>query len=299
MGPVSGPELCAAVADAGGVGMLAATWLPPALLTRSVEAVRARTDGTFGANFVLEFDVHAGLLQAIELGIPVISTFWGDPTEAARLVSPSSALHLHTVGSVEDAKTAEQAGVDVLVAQGVEAGGHVYGTQPLHRLLADIVAACELPVIAAGGIATADDVAAVVRLGACGVWVGTRFVVASEARAHPAYQRAIVDAGPDATVWTADCFDSSWKDAPHRVLRNATVETYLRDGVRAGRDPIAATPNGAPVPRYDDRPPVSGMTGEIGEMALYAGCGAERITGVQPAADIVADLARGLVIADA
>jgi NAD(P)H-dependent flavin oxidoreductase YrpB (nitropropane dioxygenase family) len=203
-------------------------------------------------------------------------------------------VHLHTVGSVDDARAAEQAGVDVLVAQGVEAGGHVYGTQPLHRLLADIAAACELPVIAAGGIATADDVAAAVALGACGVWVGTRFVAAAESRAHPAYRQAIIDGGPDATVWTADCFDSSWKAAPHRVLRNRTVEGYLRDGVRAGRDPIAATPRGAPIPRYDDRPPLDGMTGEVREMAMYAGCGVERIARIEPAADIVADLARGL-----
>lgn len=294
MGPVVSPELCAAVANAGGVGMLSATWLNEALMTRSVERVRALTSGAIGANFVLDFDIAARLEQALELQIPIISTFWGDPEQTARRISDTPAIHLHTVGSLDEARRAVDVGVDVLVVQGFEAGGHVYGTTLLAELLTQVVTAVDVPVVAAGGIATVEDVRRAVDAGACGVWVGTRFVAATESRAHPDFKQAIIDAGPLDAVWTADCFDGAWPNAAHRVLRNQTLDQYLDTGVRQGRDPIAATPRGAPIARYDERPPLAGMTGAVNQMALYAGTGVGRIDRVMDAAEIVRDLARGL-----
>lgn len=294
MGPVVSPELCAAVANAGGIGMLAVTWLSQDLMLRTLERVRALTDGTIGVNLVLDFDIDAQLELALELQVPVISTFWGDPGPVASRIADSAAVHLHTVGSVDDARRAAAGGVDVLVAQGVEAGGHVHGTVPLDDLLRQVTGAVDLPVIAAGGIATADDVRRVIGLGACGVWVGTRFVAAGESHAHPAFKQAIVDATAQDSVWTADCFDGAWPNAPHRVLRNSTVERYLATGIRQDRDQVAATPRGAPIARYDERPPLAGMTGDVLEMALYAGTGVGGIDRVLDAAEIVRELARGL-----
>lgn len=296
MGPVVSPELSASVAEAGGIGMLAVTWLSEELMTRTIQRVRALTDRTIGINLVLDFDVDARLEQALELQVPVISTFWGDPARAAARVRGTSAVHLHTVGSVDDARRAADVGVDLLVAQGVEAGGHVHGTVPLEKLLQQVIDAVDLPVVAAGGIATADDVRRAIALGACGVWVGTRFVAARESNAHPAYKQAILDAAPQDSVWTADCFDGAWPNAPHRVLRNETLERYLETGTRQDRDRVAATPKGAPIARYDERPPLAGMTGDVLQMALYAGTGVGGIDRVMAASDIVRDLARGLPV---
>ena len=127
MGSAAAPELVGAVTEAGGLGLLALTWLTDRQAQRHIQRVRQLTDRPFGANLVLDFPVASRLAVCLDEGVPVISTFWGDPAGVHRQIRAEGRLHMHTVGSVEEALRAADAGVDVIVAQGWEAGGHVLG----------------------------------------------------------------------------------------------------------------------------------------------------------------------------
>jgi NAD(P)H-dependent flavin oxidoreductase YrpB (nitropropane dioxygenase family) len=125
--------------------------------------------------------------------VPVVSTFWGDPAPVSRRIRDAGALHMHTVGSVPEARHAADCGVDVIVAQGWEAGGHVRGTTTTMVLVPSVVDAVgPVPVMAAGGISDGRGVAAALVLGAQGAWLGTRFLAAAQAGAHPMYQDRLV-----------------------------------------------------------------------------------------------------------
>jgi nitronate monooxygenase len=185
-----------------------------------------------------------------------------------------------------------------VIAQGVEAGGHVQSTTALADLLADVLEACgKLPVIAAGGLAVRGDVERVRRSGAAGAMLGTSFVATVESAAHEAYKAAIVGAaGPDAALTI--CFDGDWPHAPHRVLRNATLQRWEDAGCPApGRRPdeteTLARRADLAIPRYDDREPLAGDEGAIAEMCLYAGAGCGAIGDVPTAAELIARLDPG------
>ena len=152
-----------------------------------------------------------------------------------------------------------------------------------------------VPVVAAGGIADARGIAAAMALGASGVWMGTRFVATAESAAHPAYQRALLEAAETDAVYTR-VFDGGWPGAPHRVLRNSTIaRSESAESGAPGRRPgegeaIGRHPDGAPVIRYAADEPLTGMTGEIEAMALYAGQSAALVREVPSAADLVPGL---------
>ena len=187
------PELAAAVSNAGALGMLALTWSTPA--GDVVRETAALTDRPFGGNLVLNSDQHRRLDEALEAGLRIVSLFWGDPAGYVEQVHDANGLVLHTVGSAEEARRAVASGVDVVVAQGWEAGGHVWGqvaTLPLVPAVVDAVA--PVPVIAAGGIGDARGVAAVLALGAQAAWLGTRFLLAQEMPIHEEYRRRVMDA---------------------------------------------------------------------------------------------------------
>jgi nitronate monooxygenase len=186
--------------------------------------------------------------------------------------------------------------VDVVVAQGWEAGGHVQGdvaTLPLVPRVVDAVP--ETPVVAAGGIADGRGIAAALALGADGAWLGTRFLATEEAAVHRLYRRRVVEADETATVHST-LFDEGWPGVPHRVLENATVEAWEAagrpDSDRPGTDDIVAeTEDGTPVRRYEDSLAVPGMTGDVEELPLYAGQSAGGVEDVAPADEVVAALA--------
>ncbi|MDG4791567.1 nitronate monooxygenase [Micromonospora sp. WMMD1102] len=253
---------------------------------------------SFGVNLVLDFPVAANLAACLAEGVPVVSTFWGDPAEVHGPIEAAGAMHLHTVGSVAEARQAAEAGVDVLVAQGWEAGGHVRGQVSTMALVPAVVDAVHpLPVVAAGGIADGRGLAAVLTLGAQAGWLGTRFVAATEAGSHDEYRRAVMAADPGDAVHTG-CFDGGWPDAPHRVLRNATLDRWLAAGSPAGPDRpgegdvLATDAEGRQHLRYADIVPVTGMTGQLDELARYAGQCAGTVRDVAPAAAIVESLVR-------
>ena len=170
-----------------------------------------------------------------------------------------------------------------MVAQGIEAGGHVRGVQHLDHVLAETLASVDLPVVAAGGIGSSDRVAQLLEAGAGAVRVGTRFVAASESGAHPDYVKLLIAASRDDTVLT-ETFRTGWPDAPHRVLRTAV------DGASAFTGSVVARSGGREIPRFAFVPPTRQTRGAITAMALYAGESVDYVQRVQPAAEITAEL---------
>ena len=299
VGSAATPELAAAVSNAGGLGMLALTWTPRDVIRARLSETRGLTDRPIGVNLVLEWDQHERVAACVAESVPVVSTFWGDPTPYVEAIHAGGAVHLHTVGSADEARRAVAAGVDVIVAQGWEAGGRVRGqvaTLPLVPAVVDAVA--PVPVIAAGGVADGRGLAAVLALGADAAWIGTRFLLAEEASVHREWRRRLRDARETSTAYTT-AFDGGWPDAPHRVLRNSTLAAWERAGRPAapGRpgegDRLAQAPDGRDVHRYDATPPMHGTSGNVEALALYAGQGTALVDELLPAAEIVDQLVSG------
>jgi nitronate monooxygenase len=289
------PELAAAVSNAGGLGMLALTWSTPA--GDPVRETAALTDRPFGGNFILNSDQHRRVDQALEAGMRIVSLMWGDPAGYVEQVHDAKGLILHTVGSTDEAKRAVASGVDVVVAQGWEAGGHVWGqigTLPLVPAVVDAVA--PVPVIAAGGIGDARGVAAVVALGAQAAWLGTRFLLAREMPLHEQYRRRVMEADETDAQWYPDLYEVGWPDAPHRVLRNSTAAGWEA----AGRPPLESRPgvgdviahfaSGEAIVRYEPGAPMIGTIGDIEALSMFAGQSVALARQLQSAAEIVAEL---------
>ena len=291
------PELAAAVSNAGGLGMLSATWRDLESTRQVIRKTRSLTSRPFGVNLVLAWPQEERLAICLEEGVPIISFFYGDSSKHIERVHAAGALVMHTIGSAAEARLASEAGVDILVAQGWEAGGHIWGkvaTFPLVPRVVDAVA--PKPVIAAGGIADGRGVAAALMLGAAGVWVGTRFLLSEEAVIHTVYQQKLMQAAETDAVYST-LFDIGWPDSPHRSLRNDTIELWEA----AGNPPSGHRPNesevigtygdGNPIRRYEASYPEPGAIGQLESMCLYAGQSVGLASRIQPAAEIVHTMA--------
>lgn len=273
-------KLAVAVSQAGGLGILPITWRPIDSLGSALVTMQAATDKPFGVNLVLSLmkaEQHANLEVALAAGVPVISTFWGDPAPLVQRIHDAGSLVMHTVGSAEEARRVVDAGADIVVAQGVEAGGHVWGKVATMVLTPAVVDAVPgTPVVAAGGIADGRGLAAVMALGAEAAWVGTRLLLAAENDAHPAYRAKVAEARETDTV-LSEVFDGGWETAPHRCLDNETLQAWRAAGEPApGSRPgegevVGQGADGTPVHRYSLENPDAGMTGDVTAMALYAG----------------------------
>lgn len=289
MGGVAGPDLAVAVADAGALGMIGMPMAPVDAVVGTLKEIRQRTSGAFGINFLMPFVDRETVAAAAEHA-PLVEFFYGDPDASlVEVAHDGGALAGWQVGSVHEARAAADAGCDLIIAQGIEAGGHVRGQLGLLPLLDGVLDAVDVPVLAAGGIGTARTVAAVLAAGAAGVRVGTRFVATEEADTHPSYIDALVAAGPEDTVMTTT-FSFMWPDAPHRVLRSciAAAETCDSDIVAQGTLPDGTA---MPVPRFAPTPPIRDMTGNLAALAHYAGESVGAIRRRQRAAEVVAELA--------
>jgi nitronate monooxygenase len=293
---VASPRLTAAVAEAGGLGTVPASWLEPDALRRTLREVAGLTRRPFAVNLVLQWDQHERLDVALEEGVQAVSLFWGDPAPYLRRIADAGAVALVTVASAAEARRVVDAGADIVVAQGWEAGGHVWGevaTLPLVPRVVDAVA--PTPVLAAGGIADGRGLAAALCLGAGGAWMGTRFVASREAGLHDDYKGRVVAAAETDTVHTG-LFDEGWPDAPHRVLRNSTVRAWLAagappPGARPGEGEVLATTAGVAHRRYSDALPEPHTEGDVEALALYAGQGAGLVEGVAGAGELVRRIA--------
>jgi nitronate monooxygenase len=204
------------------------------------------------------------------------------------------------VGSVAEAQAAAAAGVEAVIAQGIEAGGHVRGTTSIWELLPATVATVgELPVLASGGIGDGAGVARALRLGAQGVSLGTRFVASEEAFIHPAYKRRVVQASAEDTVYN-QLYDVWWPDAPHRTLRNKTFQEWEAAGCpppgqRPGEGIPIGTHRGAAGelvqwPRYAVGVATADFDGDIEYAPLWAGESCSVVNDLKPTATIVRDL---------
>ena len=260
MGGVGTTELAAAVARAGGLGMVPG----------GVEA--PRDAGAVGVNFLLPWGADLEAIEERARGVRVCEFFYAWPTKApVQIAHASGALAAWQVGSREEAVAAVEVGCDLIVAQGTQAGGHVRGERGLDELLADVRGVTDRPIVAAGGIGSAERVAQLIAGGADGVRIGTRFVAATESGAHPDYVGALIAArGEEDTVLTTH-FDAGWPNAPHRVLRSAVEAARALDF-------------------HEVSPPSRSVTTPVTHMALYAGTAVGAVREIRPAADIVAEL---------
>ena len=301
IGRVSCPALAAAVTNAGGLGMLGLSYREPKLILEDVEEIRALTsDGPFGVNLILAWDQRERLAACLDAGARIVSLHWSDPAEIETYVEQAhaaGALVLHTIGNSSEARHALDFGVDVIVAQGLDAGGHVWGSIGTLSLVPAVVdAVSPTPVVAAGGIGDGRGVAAVLALGAQAAWMGTRFVVAEESLSHPEYRARIVAANETDAVWSAGVFDLGFP-APVRTLDNSTLRAWRQagsppNGERPGEgDVVVRGSDDEPIMRYDFAPPVEGMRGDIEAMANHAGQSVGVVKKVQPAQEIVREVA--------
>ena len=287
---IATPELVAAVADAGGLGLVGATLVPPPALEAARAGIAARRRGAVGVNFLMPF-LDPAAVDVAARRARVVEFFYGDPDPAlVARAHAGGALVSWQVGSLAEAEAAERAGCDLMVVQGTEAGGHVRGTTSLLPLLSAVLDAVRVPVVAAGGIATARSLAAVLACGAGAARLGTRFVAAAESGAHPAYVKALLAASAEDTCLT-EAFSVMWPDAPHRVLRSAIAAAVALPVGVVGEEPSDG--GTFEIRRFSVVPPTRATTGRIEAMALYAGESVANIGDVQPAGAIVAELVAG------
>jgi NAD(P)H-dependent flavin oxidoreductase YrpB (nitropropane dioxygenase family) len=298
MGTVARHELAAAVSEAGGLGTIAGA---RAAIAAEVDAARTLTGRPIAVNLLLPF-LRPGDAQAAAAADAIV-TFWGPP----RRLGPG--IWIQQCGSVAEAKAAAAAGADAVIAQGVEAGGHVRGTTPALELLEQVRGAVQIPVLLAGGIATREDVRTALDAGALAAVAGTRFLLTDECRAHPEYKRRCVEA---AETLRTELFGLGWPDAPHRVIPNAATRRWLRGdprgpawirlGNRASQPFASRIPDAVQVralraqrpqsPLFSPQPPTDdGPENLLDAGPLYAGETVARIADVVPAADAVRRLA--------
>src|SRR5215475_9176835 len=194
------PGLAVAVSNAGALGSIGVGLMPAEALAKTIAAVRAGTDRPFNINFITIFTGQAQIDAACEAGVAVVSFHWGHPSRAwIDQLHAAGVRVFEQVGSVEDARRAAGDGVDVVVAQGQEAGGHNFGTLPTFALVPLVVDAL---VLASGGVADGRGLAAALMLGADGAWVGTRLVASAESEAHDGYKSRVVAAEATDTART-------------------------------------------------------------------------------------------------
>ena len=265
LGGVGTLALATAVAKAGGLGMV----------PRSVQ-VPEPGSAALGKGFLIPY--LRPLEEVVEdiRGLRVAEFFWGEPQAAIVAAAHSAgALVSWQVGSAEEARAAAGAGCDFVVAQGIEAGGHIRGTTPLDALLAEVLGAVSVPVVAAGGIGSSERVAQLIAGGADAVRVGTRFLACPECDAHPAYVEALIAASASDTVLTRHFDGDGHWPALVRVLRSS-LEGAISVGNRSTSPPSATA--GAPL-----------------TMACYAGLSVDHVSEVKPALEVVRELTSDLV----
>lgn len=282
MAAISGPQLVAAVANAGGFGVLGGLRLAPLMLRRWLRETRALTDQPFGVNVVPQFggpEVFEAQFQVILQERPsILSLFYAEDYSADMIPRAKDAgmIVMVQTGTAALARKAIAHGADIIVAQGSEGGGHLNrGTIGLMSLLPAILDCAQgRPVLAAGGVTTRQDVRAAMSLGASGVLVGTAFLASEESNAHPLYKQKILEASTDDTEYRTG-YSFGWTyGTPHRVIPNRDKWNVLRlvgGGARAiDKDRMAR------------------------KLSLYAGQGVGKIHSIVPAAERVAELALGL-----
>lgn len=281
-------ELAVAVCRAGAFGVLSPYagmepgGDPVENLRRQIRRTRTSVPANFGVNVPLDLP-ESGLIIDLLLReqVPVAVTAAGDPKLYTELLKTAGMRVAHVVGSVSQARRAESCGVDLLIAEGMEAGGRISRNEtPLVSLIPQIRDAVSIPLVAAGGIAEGRGLAAAFALGADGVQLGTRFVASEECIAHPNYKRAIIEAGDSDTI----------------VTRRASIPTRsLKLGF--ARELFSLEKSGAPAEVIAEfigrgRSRKAQLEGDLDEGDAYAGSSVGLIKEILPVGEIVEELAR-------
>lgn len=300
MGGPASYELAIAVSNAGGFGAIGTGPSMPAAVVRDrVARVRAGTKNLFAINYLLAFD-PVTLPVALDAGAPVVQFAWGIPgAEAVAAIRSAKAMMGIQISNVDGARRALDLGSDFLICQGTEAGGHVQALGALYDVLPAVIAeAKNVPVLAAGGIGNGAQIRRALLAGASGAVLGTRFVATQEALGHGDYKSALTRAKAGDTVLTI-CFQDGWSNAPHRVLRNKTIDMWEAAGCpppgkRPGEGEVVATnvANGAQKRRYGIGSPAANDRGALAELPMWAGMGVDAIRDIPSAADLVPRLWR-------
>ncbi|MBD7977517.1 NAD(P)H-dependent flavin oxidoreductase [Serpens gallinarum] len=279
MGGVARHQLAAAVSNAGGFGCLGMVREPVARIRAEVAAYRQLSERPFAVNLIpaatpaelLRAQVHA----CLELKVPAVVLFWDVDSALIRLLKAEGVLVMQQIAARAHAEQALEAGVDALIAQGSEAGGHVWGTTGSLALLAEIVSFSSVPVVACGGIASGEALVAALALGAQGVCCGSAFLATHEANAHDYHKQQLVKAGAGDTVLSERFFRNWPMTAPVRVLPNAVTRGEY-DVLYAKREtPVIGEQDGRPVHLFSTDSPLKGAQGKLADMPIYAGqsCG--------------------------
>ncbi|GLT94380.1 hypothetical protein SLE2022_121230 [Rubroshorea leprosula] len=297
LGPdISGPELVAAVANAGGLGLLRAPdWESPDYLRELIQKTRSLTDKPFGIGVVLAFPHEENMKAILEEKVAVSQLYWRECSKELVMEAHNAGIKvIPQVGSIEDARKAINAGVDAIIVQGREAGGHVIGQDGLISLVpraVDLVGNRDILIIAAGGIIDARGYVAALALGAKGVCLGTRFLATQESYAHPMYKRKLVEL--DKTEYTDVFGRARWPGAQQRALQTPVLSD--RKSLPAHENEVnqpiigRSTIHGVEkeIGRFAGTIPNVTTTGDIESMAMYAGQGVGLIKEILPAGEVV------------
>lgn len=290
MGGVARSELVSAVTAAGGFGFLGMVREAPHLIEQEVKRVRANGHRSFGVN-IIPAATERHLLDRqvdtiIDLQVPVVGLFWDLDIHVVDRLRNAGIAIVYQVGTPEEAVEAERAGAQIVIAQGVEAGGHVRGTTPLRHLLPEVVQRVRIPVLAAGGLAHGGDIAVAMSMGAQGVVMGTAFMATRESFAHRYHQDRLVQASSGDTILTS-AFHINWPaNAPVRVLRSPVSDIAFAEGERE----VIGYDAGRPIYRHSTDSPLRTTTGDLDSMALYAGMGVGAIKSIPTAGEQVESL---------
>ena len=223
MAHVSRAPLVAAVSDAGGLGIIGAGGMPPDALTEQILLVREKTDRPFGVNLMLmDPRVDEQVAVVVRERVPVVTTGAGNPAKHLDRLKSADIKVFPVVPATALARRMERAGVDGIIAEGTESGGHV-GEVTTMALVPQVVDAVSVPVVAAGGIADGRGLAAALCLGAEGVQVGTAFLASAEAPVHDNYKRAVLSANDRSTLVTGRGIG-----APVRAIANKMTKEFAR-----------------------------------------------------------------------
>jgi nitronate monooxygenase len=289
MGGVATPELAGAVSAAGGLGMIGGPLLSPAEIAQALDGLNTRKVGPVGITFIISFLEDRQCVVAAASRAKVVEFSFGSPDRSlVDLVHKGGALASWQVGSREEALAAVEAGCDFIIAQGTEGGGHLTGRIGLFALLDEVLDVVKIPVLAAGGIGSGRTMAAALTAGASGVRLGTRFLATPEANVHPGYAEKLLPARAKDTVFT-HAFDLMMPGIPHRVLRSCIEAAQAFQGEFTGE--LVLGSQRMPLPRWSVPSPTRQTTGAIDAMALYAGESVSAVKSMQPAAEIVKELA--------
>lgn len=293
---IAGPELAAAVSNAGGIGTIGATMVPPEGLCGMIRATRAMTPRPFGVDLIGQFLEPAHIDVLLEERPALVVFFWSAPPAATidRLKAAGICVWMQ-VGTVAEARAAVALGVEALVVQGAEAGGHNRAEMTLATLMPAIRRACPaMPLVAAGGIVDGRTMAAALVAGAEAVWCGTRFLATHEANAAEGFKRRVVESGPGDTE-ISHVFGPEWPGEPVRALANAAVRTARGRAAQALQeaqgDVIGTVVLGGerlPVPRYSAILPIRDMDADLDWACLTVGEASATIEAIEPAAALVA-----------